>query len=258
MWTTGGLTADIAACGCETTNGIGNLAYIINFNDVDKAATVVTNFAISALSYNPGAAAFLCTILNTDEPEANVKFSRGQYRDGWDHNFKVKLMVNDTATRLRLDELLGSRVMIVYKLYTPTGSYWEIAGYELGLEVTEIDRNYNDEESAGGWVVAFGCDSTYKEKDFPYILGTAPGTIVVDATEVNTISAIITDASVIAGEVTIVGATPVPVPLGAIVIDSAGVATHYEIQRVTNYIQKINIGDRLKVGTYTVKVPYTT
>jgi hypothetical protein len=257
MWTTGALTAAIAACGVETSAGVDHIGYIVNLNDIDKSATIVTNYAITALSYNPGAAAFACTVLNTDDPEGNCKFMRGQYRDGWDHNVKIKLMVNDTAVRLRLAELINSRVCVILKLYTPTGSYWEILGYEMGLEVTNIDRSYNDLETSGGWVVTLGCDADYKEKHIPYIVGTAPGTIVVDATEINSVSAVITEASVIAGEITNVTAIAVPVPVAAYIINSAGVTNHYDVQRVTNYSQKINIGERLQVGSYTLKILYT-
>ncbi|MFA5419964.1 MAG: hypothetical protein WC341_16040 [Bacteroidales bacterium] len=257
MWTTGALTDDIEACGCETSPGIGSVAYLINFQDVDKAATTVTNFAISAISYSPGAAAFACNVLNTDEPEGNIKLIRGQYRDGWDQNFTVRLMVNDTASRIRLDELLRSRVMVVYKLFTPTGSYFEVAGWELGLEVLEIDRNYNDADTSGGWVVSLGCNADFKEKHFPYIVGTAPGVVVIDATETQSVTAVITEAAVINGEITNVTATAVPVPVAAYIIDPAGVSNHYDVQRVTNFIQKINIGEKLKVGTYKLKILFT-
>jgi hypothetical protein len=258
MWTTGALSAAISACGADTTNGIDHIGYLINIDDIDKSATTVTNFAISALSYNPGAAAFLCTLMLNDDPETSARFQRGQYRDGWDHNFTAKLFVNDTTNRLRLDELLRSRLAVVYKCYYADGtSYWEIAGYELGLEVKDVERNYNDPETGGGWVVTLGCDDDFKEKDFPYILGTAPGTVVITAAEVETIEHKFTEAEVIAGVLTITTATAVAVPVAAMIIDAAGIANHYDIQRITDYQQRVNIGEKLKVGTYTAKVLYT-
>jgi hypothetical protein len=259
MWTTGTLTAEIAACDIGTTNGVGHIAYVVNLNDINKAATTVTNFAITALSYNPGAAAFACTVIPTDEPEGNAKYIPGQWRNGWDHNVKLRFMINDTAIRLRLDELLRSRVCVVLQLLDADGDqYFEILGYELGLEVKDVDRNYNDEETAGGWVVSLGSNADFKEKDFPYILGTAPGTVVVDATSVGAVSLTITDASVVAGVLLTTTPTPVVVPVAAHLINSAGEVNHYDIQRIDNTHQRINIGDRLKVGTYTLKILHTS
>jgi hypothetical protein len=259
MWNTGQISAEIAACDIGTTNGIGHIAYVININDIDKSATVITDFAIDHLHYNPGAAAFMCAVLNTDEPEGNVKLIKGNYRDGWDHNIKLRFCINDTAIRLRLDECLHSRVCVVIQLWDAAGKqYFEILGYELGLEITDVDRNYNDEDTAGGWVVALACDDTYKEKDFPYILGTAPGTIVIDATEVGAASVEITDVDVVAGVVTITTPDPVPAPVAAHLINRAGEVQHYNVQRIDNYHQRINIGDQLPVGTYTVKILYTS
>ncbi len=258
MWTTGALSAEIAACDISTNNGVGHLAYVVNLDDIDKASTVVTDYAIASLVYNPGAAAFACTVMSSDEPEGNYKYVKGQYRNGWDHRVTLRFCINDTAIRLRVAELLRSRVVVILQLFDASGgSYFEVLGYELGLEVAEIDRNYNDQDTAGGWVVSFGCDDTFKEKDFPYILGTAPGTIVVDATEVGSVTAVITDADVIAGWVTVNTAEAVPVPVAAHLINSAGEVNHYDIQRVTDYQQKINLGEPLQTGTYTIKILYT-
>ena len=259
MWTTGALSADIMACSCDTEPGIDHIAYIVNLQDVDKAATVVSNFAISAISYNPGVAALMCTLLQTDDIDVQAKMVRGDYRDGWDHSVTVRVMDNSEATRLRIDELKRSRVMIIYGLRSSSGTrYFEVAGYELGLEVLDIDRNYNDEETAGGWVIKFGCSDQFKEKDIPYIVGTAPGTAVVNVTGLQMEEVEITQADVTAGIVLTETGVVVAVPVMAIIVDSAGSANEYQIQKVDDYHQRINIGAQLKVGSYTVKILHTS
>ena len=258
MWTTGTLSSDIMACACDTEPGVDHVAYIINLQDVDKAATVVSNLAISAIQYNPGAAALMCTLLPTSDIDVQAKMIRGNYRDGWDHSVTVRVMDNSTAIRQRIAELQHSRVMIVYGLRSSAGvRYFEVAGYELGLEVLDIDRNYNDEDTSGGWVIKFGCSDKFKEKDPPYIVGTAPGTIVVDATELETEELEISEAGVVGGILNTETGVVVAVPVMTIVVDSAGVASEYQVQKIDDYHQRTNIGAQLKPGKYTVKIMYT-
>ena len=40
---------------------------------------------------------------------------------------------------------------------------FEVLGWDFGLELNEITRNTNDEDTLGGWVLTAGCSDTLKE-----------------------------------------------------------------------------------------------
>lgn len=253
MYNLGLLSAEISACKNELQQGVGRLAYLINIQDVDKDATDITDLSISSIVYKPGGQPYECEVVD-DGIDARCKLQLGPYRNGFDHNITVRVFANDTPNRLRLYELLAGRVIVLFETYQDSGSVWQVAGWELGLEILNLEANWNDSDTLGAWIAELGCDDNYKEKDIPYLLAsTTPDTTPI---QIGAIPGESQGEDLEGGVLPINFTQEVTQPLIAVLVDPAGVGHFYPISQVTDYKVNVNIGEDLGAGTYKTYVLY--
>ena len=162
---------------CENlVPNIKDLAYFINYDHVDKD---LSTFDPS----NP----LLCTslVLKTVSPEAyaycvegynfsnehNTAMVKKTYQKVWDHNFIFRLFDNTPETKLWVQNAADSRFIIIIEnnynkpdaVLGAGRTVFEILGWDQGLELNAAERNTNDEELLGGWLLTAGCSDNIKE-----------------------------------------------------------------------------------------------
>jgi hypothetical protein len=152
--------------------GIKDKAYFINYDDVDKDLCtfdpdnplLMTQLVLKTIS--PPAYAYCVEGFNFSN-EHTVAMVKKTYQKVWDHNFIFRIFDNTPEDKLWIKEAAGSRFMVViennYNKDNLGRTVFEVLGWDFGLELNEITRNTNDEDTLGGWVLTAGCSDTLKE-----------------------------------------------------------------------------------------------
>lgn len=152
--------------------GIKDKAYFINYDDVDKDLCtfdpdnplLMTQLVLKSIS--PPAYAYCVEGFNFSN-EHTVAMVKKTYQKVWDHNFIFRIFDNTPEDKLWIKEAAGSRFMVViennYNKDNLGRTVFEVLGWDFGLELNEITRNTNDEDTLGGWVLTAGCSDTLKE-----------------------------------------------------------------------------------------------
>lgn len=152
--------------------GIKDKAYFINYDDVDKDnctfdpdnPLLMTQLVLKTIS--PPAYAYCVEGFNFSN-EHTVAMVKKTYQKVWDHNFIFRIFDNTPEDKLWIKEAAGSRFMVViennYNKDNLGRTVFEVLGWDFGLELNEITRNTNDEDTLGGWVLTAGCSDTLKE-----------------------------------------------------------------------------------------------
>ena len=152
--------------------GIKDKAYFINYDDVDKDSCtfdpdnplLMTQLVLKSIS--PPAYAYCVEGFNFSN-EHTVAMVKKTYQKVWDHNFIFRIFDNTPEDKLWIKEAAGSRFMVIiennYNKDNLGRTVFEVLGWDFGLELNEITRNTNDEDTLGGWVLTAGCSDTLKE-----------------------------------------------------------------------------------------------
>jgi len=152
--------------------GIKDKAYFINYDDVDKDSCtfdpdnplLMTQLVLKTIS--PPANAYCVEGFNFSN-EHTVAMVKKTYQKVWDHNFIFRIFDNTPEDKLWIKEAAGSRFMVIiennYNKDNLGRTVFEVLGWDFGLELNEITRNTNDEDTLGGWVLTAGCSDTLKE-----------------------------------------------------------------------------------------------
>ena len=156
--------------------GIKDRAYFINYDCVDKDmsifdpdnALLITQLAL--VDTSPECFAFCVEGYNFSN-EHTVAMVKSKYQKVWDQNFIYRIFDNTPEVKLWIENAKDSRFMIVIEnnynkpdAVLGTGrTVFEILGWDFGLELNAAERNVNDEEMLGGWMLTAGCSDTLKE-----------------------------------------------------------------------------------------------
>jgi len=161
--------------------GIKDKAYFINYDDVDKDlctfdpdnVLLMTQLVLKTIS--PPAYAYCVEGFNFSN-EHTAAMVKKTYQKVWDHNFIFRIFDNTPEDKLWIKEAAGSRFMVIiennYNKDNLGRTVFEVLGWDFGLELNEITRNTNDEDTLGGWVLTAGCSDTLKESLPPMTLFT--------------------------------------------------------------------------------------
>lgn len=172
---------------CEAlVPGIKDLAYFINYDDVDKDLStfdvdnplLLTQLVLKTVS--PPAYAYCVNGYNFSN-EHTVAMVKRTYQKVWDHNFIFRIFDNTPEVKQWIENAKDSRFIVIIennynKPDTVLGAgrtVFEVLGWDQGLELNAVERNVNDEELLGGWLLTAGTSDRVKESQVPlsYFVG---------------------------------------------------------------------------------------
>ena len=162
---------------CENlVQGVKDMAYFINYDCVDKDLStfdpdnslLCTQLVLKTLS--PPCYAFCVEGYNFSN-EHTVAMVKKTYQKVWDHNFIFRIFDNTPEDKLWIQNAVDSRFLIIIEnnynkadaLLGDGRTVFEILGWDFGLELNAVERNVNDEELLGGWMLTAGCSDKLKE-----------------------------------------------------------------------------------------------
>lgn len=156
--------------------GIKDRAYFINYDCVDKDLStfdpnnslLLTSLVLATTS--PACYAYCVEGYNFSN-EHNVAMVKKTYQKVWDHNFIFRIFDNTPEDKLWVQNAIDSRfIVIIENNYNKEDAVngdgrtvFEVLGWDFGLEINAAERNVNDDEMMGGWVLTAGCSDTLKE-----------------------------------------------------------------------------------------------
>lgn len=162
---------------CENlVQGIKDRAYFINYDCVDKDLSthdpdnslLLTSLVLKSTS--PTCYAYCVEGYNFSN-EHTVAMVKKTYQKVWDHNFIFRIFDNTPETKLWVQNAVDSRfIIIIENNYSKPDAVlgdgrtvFEVLGWDQGLELNAAERNPNDEELLGGWLLTAGCSDKVKE-----------------------------------------------------------------------------------------------
>lgn len=156
--------------------GIKDRAFFINIDDIDKDlctfdsenAMILTSLVLKDIS--PPAYAYCVEGYNFSNEHTAVMVKR-RYQKVWDHNFIFRIFDNTPEDKQWIQNAIDSRfVIIIENNYnkdlvgeTAGRTVFEVLGWDFGLELNAVERDVNNEETLGGWVLTAGCADQLKE-----------------------------------------------------------------------------------------------
>lgn len=156
--------------------GIKDRAYFINYDCVDKDLStfdpnnslLLTSLVLKSVS--PACYAYCVEGYNFSN-EHNVAMVKKTYQKVWDHNFIFRIFDNTPEDKLWVQNAIDSRFLVIIEnnyskedaVNGDGRTVFEVLGWDFGLEINAAERNVNDDEMMGGWVLTAGCSDTLKE-----------------------------------------------------------------------------------------------
>lgn len=139
---TAGLIAVV--CGKPETAGTGSRVWLINYDDIDRAESVITNNVISDLILADTKKAYLFeTIDNSTLGETSL--NKGTFMSNFQHDLTLRIFAKSEAAKAFVNSLNGARVVAVVENKALTGSgatlgetKFEAYGWDAGLELNEL------------------------------------------------------------------------------------------------------------------------
>jgi hypothetical protein len=161
-------------------SGVKDLAWFINFDDVDKDLStfdplnplLLTSLVLKHIA-SPDECAYCVTGYNFSN-EHKASMVKKTYQKVWDHNFVFRIFDNTPEVKLWIRNAQSSRFMIIIennynKDLTPLvpgtagRTVFEVLGWDFGLELNAAERDANSDEMLGGWLLTAGCSDKLKE-----------------------------------------------------------------------------------------------
>jgi len=156
--------------------GIKDMAYFINYDCVDKDLStfdpdnslLCTQIVLKSIS--PPCYAYCVEGYNFSN-EHTVSLVKKTYQKVWEHGFVFRIFDNTPETKLWIQNAVDSRFIVIiennYNKNLPPEAegrtVFEILGWDFGLELNAVERNVDDEELLGGWLLTAGCSDKLKE-----------------------------------------------------------------------------------------------
>lgn len=163
--------------------GVKDRAFFINIDDIDKSlctfdsenSLILTSIALKDAS--PEVYAYCVEGYNFSNEHTAIMVKR-RYQKVWDHNFIFRIFDNTPEDKAWIQNAIDSRfVIIIENNYNKAldgevagRTVFEVLGWDFGLELNAVERDVNNEETLGGWVMTAGCSDQLKESMPPRTL----------------------------------------------------------------------------------------
>lgn len=124
------------ACGTMPIGGTATRAVILNYQDIDRDNSTVTDGVIEGITMKSGKVGYLFeTVQNANEGGAS--FERGTYFDTYTHTVTLRIFVKSNETKAWMESLKGSRVVVLLENREQGEGHWEVYGWDSGLTLSE-------------------------------------------------------------------------------------------------------------------------
>ena len=159
-------------CAKNLAAGVKDTIILLPFDDVDKTLSTldVTNKSLlTNLVMKSTKIGYKVEGVNFSN-DFDVALAKGKYWNEFEHNIMFRIFDISAVTKDWIEKLGKMRVMVVVTNNVATGNgsaKYELLGWDLGLEVTELTRNQSDAETKGAYVLKLACDETNKESKLP-------------------------------------------------------------------------------------------
>jgi hypothetical protein len=145
----GTLTAGLALnCNTPLVPGTEDDILLANRSDISGFTVDVSNpMLVTAITMKTDKVFYKFEGQNMSaEPKSRLAATR--YTKLYEHELRFKIFANDPATKLIVDKVIKGEVVAIVKL--KDGRY-EIYGKEIGLRVTEMERDPNNADTGGAY-----------------------------------------------------------------------------------------------------------
>ena len=159
-------------CDKNLVAGVKDTIILLPFDDVDKTLSTidVTNKSmLTNLVMKSTKIGYKVEGVNFSN-DFEVSLAKGKYWNEVEQNIMFRIFDISAVTKDWIEKLWKMRVMVVVINNVATGNgaaKYELLGWDLGLEVTELTRNQSDGETKGAYVLKLACDETNKESKLP-------------------------------------------------------------------------------------------
>lgn len=138
----GQITAGLvtAVCGKAPASGTAKKVVLVNFEDIDKAASTITGNVASAVVLKSGKKGYLLE----SKPKATsgaASFSKGTYFDAFEHSVTLRVFTKNQATKDFMNSLIGARVIAIVdnnEMGDAGETKYEVYGWDAGLVLSEL------------------------------------------------------------------------------------------------------------------------
>lgn len=186
----GKISASVAIdCDNPLVAGANDRLILINKEDWDNG-TITPNVSnselIEGITLPSGTDAYYFEGKN-DSVEPKQTLVKQRYAEVYDHEVIFKVFKADAATKQQLEKMVkGKFVAIIENNFKGSSgnSCFEIYGYDVGLQVMEMERVIMDAETQGAFNITLRTPENIKEAHLPktlYITSYAATKAVVDA-----------------------------------------------------------------------------
>ena len=162
-----GLSPD---CNNPLVGGLEVDLVLINKDDIDTYSFNGTNpLIVEGITLAAGKIGYKYTGIKTSN-SAKATLVKGKYTTNYDHELSMVVFNVDGAAKLQLELLAKGIVVAVvrYKYQGANGSTaFEVLGREQGMEVSVLERDSNNADTQGGYMVTLKTPDVGKEGHLP-------------------------------------------------------------------------------------------
>ena len=126
-------------CGQPAIPGTGRRVILVNYSDLDRNLSKVTDNVISDLILKGTAKAFEFESLDNSSV-GTITFTKGTYFSNWQHDLAMRIFAKSETAKKFVNSLNGARVIAIVenKESGPEGHVkYEVYGWDAGLELNE-------------------------------------------------------------------------------------------------------------------------
>jgi len=139
------ISADIVAAICQQppTAGTGDVMYIMNFDDVDKANSTISSNVISSILMDSGKTAYSFSTI-PDSVMGSSSVNVGTYFTTIQQDVILRAHAKTEAAKAFINNALGSKLMVIVQnreIGSEGEVKWELYGWDSGLEVTALESS---------------------------------------------------------------------------------------------------------------------
>lgn len=135
---TAGLIA--AACGKAPASGTNRNVVLLNFEDIDREASVVVGNVAKSIVLKSGKKGYLFQS-NQKATSGSATFARGPYFDTFDHSVVLRAFTKRQSSKDFMNSLIGSRAVAIIdnnEQGDAGETKYEVYGWDSGLTLSEL------------------------------------------------------------------------------------------------------------------------